>query len=520
MLRRRQYLLVRGALTGLAFSSLVLAGCNKSDEDSGNNAALPALPATLPMMNSPVQPASLAPPPSALSTRAIRTARVADPRAAYAYADQAGYFSQFLGNGPPDYGFDYDGVRPWVWQAYDGSRVFLEPVDGGYRYYYYRAGAERPYFVRDPQFAYGYNGDQLAAIYGPDGGLVPYNEYGARQGYAAAYLWRAQRLFEASRDRQAISASAWAARQDSIAAYRDRWAANSDRQADWAAYHAEESGQESRYWADEAARREADAQRFAAWHQQDFRTPPPPRAIPPSWQQASWARDSTRYAPIAATAIGGAALIAVAHERQAAAARNDAFQRQALPSAPQQQQPLVPSLSRPVDRGGREGQPDLSVRSFEPAPHVLGSSQPLASHTALAPSKDAAPRRPFDDPRQQPIKRVLEEQNHAAPLRQPDERTRGSMRPPVQTVTVHYAKAEGSRSPAPPMDAEQRHGEPAHMAIKHPAPSHQPPEPIHAPVAPPHVAQAAPHRSGGEHPANSRPEGGHPGDAHRNDHHP
>ena len=193
--------------------ALTLAGCNKAADDAGNTSAetLPALPATLPMSAAPAQAPALAPLPAAIPARTIRTVRVSDPRAAYAYADQAGYFSQSLGDGPPDYGFDYEGVRPWAWQGYDGSRVFLELVSGGYRTYYYRTGADRPYFIRDPQFAYGYAGDQLAAIYGPDGALIPYGDYGPRASYAAAYFWRAQRLFEASRDRQAISAAEWAA---------------------------------------------------------------------------------------------------------------------------------------------------------------------------------------------------------------------------------------------------------------------------------------------------------------------
>jgi hypothetical protein len=337
-------------LTGALALALVLAGCQKAAEsaDSASAVAAPALPptlaATLPMTNAPAPQAALAPAPAALPrAQPIRTVRVADPRSAYAYADQASYFSQSLGDAPPDYSFGYDDVRPWAWQGYDGSRTFVEPVSGGYRTYYYRPGADRPYFVRDPGYAYGYDGDQLAAVYGPDGALIPDGNYGPQQTYAAAYLWRAKRLYEASRERQAVSAAAWVARQNAIIAAREQWAANRDRQADWAAYHAQQAAQESRYWAQEAQRRAADQQRFTQWRQQDFRTPPPPRAIPPHWQQAGWAQDSAHYAPVAAAAVAGAAAVTLMtrHHQDAAA----------------QRQPMRPAPAQPAPRPGWQRQP-------------------------------------------------------------------------------------------------------------------------------------------------------------------
>jgi hypothetical protein len=258
---RHHRLAPSAALTGALSLALVLAGCQKAPDntasaDSASVMAAPALPATLPMTNAPAQQATLAPAATALPrAQPLRSVRVADPRSAYAYADQASYVSQSLGDAPPDYSFNYDNVSPWAWQGYDGSRTFVEPVAGGYRTYYYRAGAEQPYFVRDPDYGYGYDGDQLAAIYGPDGALIPYDNYGPQEAYAAAYLWRARRMYEASRERQAISAADWAARQNSIIAARERWAANRDRQADWAAYHAQEAAQESRYWAGSPAPR-------------------------------------------------------------------------------------------------------------------------------------------------------------------------------------------------------------------------------------------------------------------------
>src|SRR3546814_13319776 len=45
----------------------------------------------------------------------------------------------------------------------------FEPIDDGYRTYYYQPGAAEPYFIRDPYYGYGYSGGTIAVIYGPDG---------------------------------------------------------------------------------------------------------------------------------------------------------------------------------------------------------------------------------------------------------------------------------------------------------------------------------------------------------------
>jgi hypothetical protein len=511
--------------------ALSLAGCNKA-ADSGNTstAALPSLPATLPMTTAPVQQAALAPPPGAIrAAQPIRTVRVADPRAAYAYADQASYFSHALGSAPPDYGFDYDGVRPYAWQGDDGSRVFTEPVDGGYRYYYYRAGAEQPYFVRDPDYGYGYDDGQLAVVYGPDGGIVPYADYGPRIGYAGAYLWRAERLYEASRARQAISAQDWAARQDAVIASRERWAANRDRQADWAAYHAEEAAQQSQYWAREAERRDADQQRFADWRQQDFRTPPPPRAIPERWQQADWARDSAHYAPVVAAAAGAGALAYAMHRAQAPEQQ-----------APQRQAAFAGAPPQPNDpRGFRDGRPGAAGYDRGPAQPPQGArwqdrhGPQAAAVPAVRSEGYGAPGRPPEAvrgpdrhgpqaPAMTAARPVFAGYGHGGPrgmgepargpapqafgghFHQPAPERRA---PPVSSVTVH----EGGR---PQMQAAsfrpmEAHAAPAPRAeAPHTAPPRERPAEAPRAMAPaPRMAAFAPPHGGG-HPGGEHPGGG------------
>jgi hypothetical protein len=220
-------------LTAIA-AALALAGCNPSGSvDRSQSATLPALPATLPLAPGDATAPAYAPKAQMLpAARAIRTVRVADPRESYAYAEDAWDFADALGDAPPDYGFYYGDAQPWAWQSYDDSIAFVEPLDDGYRYYYYRPGADTPYFVRDPDYGYGYDNGRLAVVYGRDGGLVPYTEYGPRLDYASRYYVRGRDLYQASRQRRPVIAANWAARREAIVDAQ-RWATARAAQRAW-----------------------------------------------------------------------------------------------------------------------------------------------------------------------------------------------------------------------------------------------------------------------------------------------
>jgi hypothetical protein len=277
-----------------------LSACGKGSDQQMMAATPPALPATLPLDASPSTAWPTAPEVAALpEAKPVRTVRVANQRDYYGYADAAYDYQDVLNDAPPDYYFDYDGVDPWAWEGYDQSVVFLEPVDDGYRYYYYRPGADEPYFVRDPYYGYGYDNGQLAVVYDSYGAVVPYNDYGARLDYAGRYLSRGRDLYMASRrgDRRAVSAANWAARSDAISAVQARWSTVRERQPQWRDYSSRVSSTQANYWREEGIRRQADTRRFAAWRSDSFRSPPPPRAIPATWTTASWARDQKRFLP-------------------------------------------------------------------------------------------------------------------------------------------------------------------------------------------------------------------------------
>jgi hypothetical protein len=361
---------LNGASAAAAIAvSLALAGCNQPTATDNAQAAyaLPALPPTLPLATGSATPVNAAPQAAALpDVKPIAVAHVSSPTDAYAYADDAQGFSDAIGDAPPDYGFDYGNGEPWAWQGYDDSVVFAEPIDDGYRYYYYRPGADEPYFVRDPDYGYGYANGSLAVVYGPGGAIVPYGDYGPRVTYASRYYARGHDLWQASRQRQRrpVVAANWAARQNAIASSQQRWAEERAHQQDWQAYHARTAPQEADHWSEEQARRRADTVRFADWRQQDYRTPPPPRAIPADWTKHKWAQDQDRFAPPAPGFNGNAAqraqaahaeqerLAALAARERASAQQQQAQQRaaqdkrQALSQRQQQQQQAHQSEQR------------------------------------------------------------------------------------------------------------------------------------------------------------------------------
>ncbi|MDT9600575.1 hypothetical protein [Sphingosinicella rhizophila] len=290
----------RSAAAALA-AALLLVGCNPSQpsaDDQSQAAVLPDLPATLPLVPGEAAPIAYAPGAEGLpAVDPIQAVRVADPGEYYAYADDAYGYADAIGEAPPDYGFAYDDVQPWGWQGYDDSLAFAEPLEDGYRYYYYRPGEDDPYFVRDPYYGYGYDDGRLAIVYDSYGGIVPYDDYGPRLLYASRYYYRGRDMYRASRHRRPVIAGSWNARRHDIFQSQSRWRQARERQLEWQAYHERNAARQSRYWEQERARRRADRVRFATWREQDFRTPPPPRAIPAAWTSERWARDERRFAP-------------------------------------------------------------------------------------------------------------------------------------------------------------------------------------------------------------------------------
>jgi hypothetical protein len=248
--------LVRASILALSLAAVAsLSGCGRgSDTASTAGIPSPVAPSTVDATTAPAL-AALPPAPPA------RLARVSNPSDSYAPVEQAYYMSE-AEDGPPDYAFDYDGVQPLAWQAQDDSTLFAEPVDGGYRDYYYSPGSAYPYLVRDPSYAYGYQDGQLVAVYDRSGRQLSRDQVARRADDAGRYLARAQALYRASRTpdhRQAVTTQTWSARRAQVSAQRMAWAVQQNRQPDWRAYHDAHQVEEQTHWQAEPARRQVAA---------------------------------------------------------------------------------------------------------------------------------------------------------------------------------------------------------------------------------------------------------------------
>lgn len=446
--------LTRAASLLALTAALGTSACNRNADAPAGNAqaqfALPALPATLPLEAGAATPIDYAPPASDLPDAApLKLARVADPAQAYGYADAAYSYDEALGDAPPDYGFDYDGTDPWAWQGYDDSTMFAEPIDDGYRYYYYRPGAAEPYFIRDPYYSYGFANGLLAVIYAADGGIVPYADYGPRLAYASRYYARGRGLWSASRRarRQPVIAGNWLRARPVILASRERWGAGRAHQPAWQRYYEANRPRQATYWRTEQLRRQADARRFADWRQEGFRSSPPPRAIPVAWQNAGWARDDRRYRP-AAEALRDRRddrqqanrrddrqeRIADRRQEQARAERQDQRQ-QALAQRQQERQ----QADRGERRDARQAERQQAQRQAERVQRQQQAERQQAQRRAERQQRAQADRRGAE----QREARQAERQRQQADRQQPDrQRSEAGRRQAEQAQQRQAAQAE------------------------------------------------------------------------------
>ena len=207
----------------------------------------------------------------------MRVVHVANRSDNYAYVDRAYAMSNAIGQAPPDYGFDYQGTHPWVWRSSDRSARLVEPVEGGYRYYYYQPGANEPYLVRDPQYSYGYSDGQLASVYDSRGQLLPDEYIDRRTDDAGRYLVRGASLYEASlrNEKRSVNAENWSGRRAELDSARAQWEEQQNREEAWRAYHAEHDAEGQSYWQAERERRDRSARSFDDWSRRSYAGPPP-----------------------------------------------------------------------------------------------------------------------------------------------------------------------------------------------------------------------------------------------------
>ena len=255
---------------GAVTSALLVSACNRgtpsADPSSSNLAAatngepVSAPPiAALPLATATPIAASAAPETLPLA-RAIHIA--SGPRAGrYRYVERAAEYNRGFADTPPDYTVDYQGTRPWVWRADNGSYRVVENLPRGAREYYYQSGSDQPFYVSDPQGGYAFDNGDLVAVYGPDGAALEDGYAAQRALQAAAYYDRARALYRAANydQRQAAYAADWQARRARDAARHAAYEEARARDAEWQAWHDRHTGDEDRLWSEERRRRVAYA---------------------------------------------------------------------------------------------------------------------------------------------------------------------------------------------------------------------------------------------------------------------
>ena len=195
----------------------------------------------------------------------------------YQWLALAAALGGMLGNAPPDYAFGYGGVQPWAWETGDRYLRYAEPIDGGYRYYYYEPDSYTPFLVSDPYYSYGYRDDRLVAIYDRSGRVLDARRAERQRQAARDYYARARQMYVAAHrePRVGVAAPLWQRQRDAVVRQQRRWDDARGERTAWQTWDAKNEPRLHRDWAGEAlVRREAERS-FAGWQKADFKTPAP-----------------------------------------------------------------------------------------------------------------------------------------------------------------------------------------------------------------------------------------------------
>ncbi|MBO9621363.1 MAG: hypothetical protein J7500_01495 [Sphingomonas sp.] len=198
---------------------------------------------------------------------------------AYAYIDRADSLWEAIGDAPPDHSFAFEGGEPWAWQTEAGFRVIVEDGPEGIRSYYFEPGEAGPFLAVEPGHSYGYEGDAVAVVYGPDGGALPRAEGEAFLDEAMALYARARRIGAAMAGGQwePIDTDAWADASPLIfSGFIQLWDEGRQRYPGWRSHRQRTHDQEWRRRLEaEQLRRRGLADAFRRWRSGGFQGPPP-----------------------------------------------------------------------------------------------------------------------------------------------------------------------------------------------------------------------------------------------------
>jgi hypothetical protein len=371
-----------------------------------------APPVALPLSTTVPATLASAPPVTALPAGPpVRVAQPSDRRQGYRYLDRGLYQEDAVEDAPPDYSFDGGGVRPWTWATGDGARVISEPVAGGYRTYYYDAGSDTPYLVRDPQYAYAYDNGALVSVFTVAGVQIDLRGGSDAVQYGGRYLARGHALWghATSGPHLAVNAYVWSDRRADLAAQRVAWQRHIADNPDWSAWNSAHQAEEQAPWTDVRAQHQQAAQQFVTWQQQRFQGAPPQlymadgSAPPPP--PAPDRRDHTGavVGGVVAAGIVAGAVHGVAghreppHQSMGPAARPEPAQNPAMVPADRRApgnraepgRPMVPVRPAPTDQ--RHAPRPAAPVYHPPVAHAPVDHAPVYHAPVAAPHANAAP---------------------------------------------------------------------------------------------------------------------------------
>lgn len=248
----------RATLMVSGLAAIILAGCREEA------AVRPPEPLFVPAGGAAAYLPTLAPAWQDLPSAPPAPVRHAAYAPDYGYAERAYALDQAFYDAPPDYGvYDLEG-EPWAWRSDDGYLMFAEPIDVGYRYYYYEPGHDYPFFVRTPDYGYGYGaGGALLAAYAASGELLPYGRAYELAARAGRYWGRARALYASAQIRPApVVYETWLSRRPQLASSREPWMSAAVRAPGWRSYRERHESRDVRHFARERERRSEQVERL------------------------------------------------------------------------------------------------------------------------------------------------------------------------------------------------------------------------------------------------------------------
>lgn len=262
--------------SGTAGAALALSACATPYDDHAVSSARPPKPARTPIHYQP--PIGARPSLPALPRD---QAAPAEPDA-YAWMDRADALLDAIADSPPDFSFTFEGERMFAWTIED-VLILEESREDGYALYLFQGGQSRPFYVRTPDYAAGFERGELAVIYTRAGEIFAGDGGWRRNGNAMTLRLRGEALHRAAQRRQwdLDSARAWARAQIWAEHARLIWEQAWLRDLEWQRYRRRIEVEASRRALHEERNRRGEAaERFRRWRDGGF-TGSPPRGAQP-----------------------------------------------------------------------------------------------------------------------------------------------------------------------------------------------------------------------------------------------